>query len=257
MVKIHSTAIIDPKAQLSDDVIIGAYSIIGPNVKIDVGCQVGNHVVITGHTTIGKNNKFYHFSSIGEAPQDKKYAGEPTELIIGNDNTLREFITMNTGSIDGGGITRVGNNNWLMAYVHIAHDCMVGNNTIMANNSTLGGHVTIQDWVILGGMTAVHQFSTIGAHAMTAGGTIVRQDIPPYVMCSPEGEPKGINIEGLKRRGFTPLQIDNIRNAYKVLFRNDLLYSEAKSQIFMLAETQPELKAFLEFFEVSQRSIIR
>ena len=232
MAKIHATAIVDPKAELDTSVEVGAYSIIGPNVKIGAGTRVGPHVVIEGHTTIGCENNFFQFSSIGGAPQDKKYAGEPTRLEIGDRNTVREYCTFNTGTTQDVGVTRLGNDNWIMAYVHIAHDCQVGSNTIFANNTTLAGHVHIGDWVILGGATLIHQFCKVGAHAMTAFATGLSQDLMPFVMAS--GKPAsthGINAEGLRRRGFTPEQITAIRNAYKTIFRSGLSLEQAKTEL--------------------------
>lgn len=261
-VKIHPTAIVDSNAKLGDGTEVGAYSIIGPKVVLGENCWIGNHVNVTGNTTIGNNCKIYHFASIGECPQDKKYAGEDTKLIIGNNNTIREYCSFNPGTIQGHGQTVVGDNNWIMAYVHIAHDCIVGNNTILANGVTLAGHVTIKDWAILGGLCPVHQFCVIGEHVMIGGQTGVAQDIPPYVMASSgtggiRAEPKGVNTEGLKRRGFTVEQIDNIKQAYKMLYRNGLSYSEAKDFIEQLAEEHKELKPFVTFFAESTRGIIR
>lgn len=256
--KIHPTAIVTDGAIIHDDVIVGPYSIIGESVEIGSGTIIYNHVNITGHTKIGNNNKIYHFSSLGEVPQDKKYNNEITYLEIGNNNVIREFCTFNTGTIQGGGVTRLGSNNWIMAYVHLAHDCIVGDNIIMANNVALAGHVTVKDWVILGGHALVHQFSVIGEHSMVAGATGVAQDIPPYIMAHGyRAEPKGINVEGLKRRGFTGNQIENIKHAYKLIYRNGLALNEAKSQIAELCIEQPELKLFLDFFEISKRGIIR
>jgi UDP-N-acetylglucosamine acyltransferase len=200
---IHSTAIIAPGAQLDTSVEIGPYAVIGEHVRIGAGTRVGPHTVIEGHTTIGRNNQIFQFASLGAAPQDKKYAGEPTRLEIGDDNTIREFCTFNLGTVQDGGLTQLGNDNWVMAYVHIAHDCFVGDHCILANNATLAGHIAIGDHVFLGGLTAVHQFCTIGAHAMTAGGSIVVQDIPPYVTAAGNhASPVGINSEGLRRRVF-------------------------------------------------------
>lgn len=257
-INIHPTAIVDKNAVLHDNVEIGAYSVIGEKVEIGENTHVLHHVSITGHTKIGKNNKIYQFASLGEAPQDKKYKGEPTQLIIGDDNTIREFCTLNTGTVQGGNITSIGNDNWIMAYVHIAHDCIVGSHTIFANSVALAGHVTVKDWVILGGSAAVHQFCVLGEHAMMAAMTGVSQDVPPYVMAfGYRAEPKGINVEGLKRRGFTPTQIDNIKNAYRILYRNDLSFSDAKALITDLSLTQKELELFVEFFKASTRGIIR
>lgn len=256
--KIHPTAIVDKNAVLHDGVEIGAYAIIGPDVVIGENSIIGNHTVVSGATTIGKNNHIFQFASVGEAPQDKKYKGEKTKLIIGDNNTFREFVTLNTGTVQGTGETVIGNNNWIMAYCHVAHDCIVGDNVIFSNSVALGGHVTIRDWAILGGYSIVHQFTLIGEHSMTAGATGVSQDVPPYVMAfGYRAEPKGINSEGLKRRGFSVTQIENIKNAYKILYRNGLSYSEARQYITELANEQEELKLFVTFFEQSTRGIIR
>jgi UDP-N-acetylglucosamine acyltransferase len=255
---IHNTAIVDKNAVLHDGVTVGAYSVIGENVTIGENTTIHHHVSITGHTKIGKNNNIYQFASLGEAPQDKKYQGEPTQLIIGDGNTIREFCTLNTGTVQGGGITSVGNDNWIMAYVHIAHDCIVGNHTIFANSVALAGHVTVKDWVILGGSAAVHQFCVLGEHSMMAAMTGISQDVPPYVMAfGYRAEPKGINAEGLKRRGFDLGQIDNIKNAYRIIYRNELSFNDAKVLITDLAKEQKELELFVEFFKVSTRGIIR
>lgn len=255
---IHPTAIVDARAKIADDVEIGAYSIIGPDVEIGAGSWVGPHVVIEGHTRIGRGNRIFQFCSLGAAPQDKKYAGEPTRLEIGDNNTIREFCTFNLGTAQDVGVTRVGDDNWIMAYVHLAHDCQVGNKTIFANNTTLAGHVHVGDWVILGGFTSVHQFSVIGEHAMTAFASAVTQDVPPFVMAAGNrAEPAGINSEGLKRRGFSPEAIRAVKNAYKALYRKGLTLDEAKAEIAALAATQPELAAFDRFFAQSARGIIR
>ncbi|MGL6070870.1 acyl-ACP--UDP-N-acetylglucosamine O-acyltransferase [Craterilacuibacter sp.] len=255
---IHSTAIVDPQAKIAADVEIGAYSIIGPNVEIGAGCWIGPHVVIEGHTTLGKNNRVFQFCSLGAAPQDKKYAGEPTRLEIGDNNTIREFCTFNLGTSQDVGVTRVGNDNWIMAYVHLAHDCQVGNHTIFANNATLAGHVHIGDWVILGGFTSVHQFSVVGDHAMTAFASAVTQDVPPFVMAAGNrAVPAGINSEGLKRRGFTPDAIRAIKNAYKALYRQGLPYEEAKAVVLQAASEQEAMEPFVRFFAASARGIIR
>jgi UDP-N-acetylglucosamine acyltransferase len=255
---IHSTAIVDPQAKIAADVEIGAYSIIGPNVEIGAGCWIGPHVVIEGHTTLGRNNRVFQFCSLGAAPQDKKYAGEPTRLEIGDNNTIREFCTFNLGTSQDVGVTRVGNDNWIMAYVHLAHDCQVGNHTIFANNATLAGHVHIGDWVILGGFTSVHQFSVVGDHAMTAFASAVTQDVPPFVMAAGNrAVPAGINSEGLKRRGFTPEAIRAIKNAYKALYRQGLSYDEAKAAVLQAASEQEAMEPFVRFFAASARGIIR
>ena len=262
MAAIHSTALVDPKAELDATVEIGAYSIIGPNVKIGAGTRIGPHVVIDGHTNIGRDNVIYQFSSIGGAPQDKKYAGEPTRLEIGDRNTIREFCTFNTGTAQGGDVTRIGNDNWIMAYVHIAHDCQVGSNTIFANNSTLAGHVHIGDWVILGGATLIHQFCKVGAHAMTAFGTGLSQDLLPFVMASGKpAETHGINAEGLRRRGFSPQQITDIRNAYKLVFRSGLTLEQAKAELASeegkSQESAVHLSMMRTFLDGVTRGIVR
>lgn len=238
---IHPTAVIDAKAQLDETVSVGPYSVIGPHVKIGAGTTVGPHVVIEGHTTIGQDNHIFQFTSLGAQPQDKKYAGEPCELIIGNGNTIREFCTFNIGSPGGGGITRVGDRNWLMAYVHLAHDCLVGNDTIFANNTQLAGHVTVDDWVILGGFTVVHQFVRIGAHSMSAMCSLLFADLPPFVMC--QGQPaaaRSMNFEGLRRRGFSAERISAVKAMHKALYRDDLPLEAAVGKINALAASHPE-----------------
>ncbi len=256
--KIHPTAIVDSKAELADDVKIGAFSIIGPDVKIDTGTTIGPHVVINGHTAIGKHNTVFQFSSLGEAPQDKKYQGEPTKLQIGDYNTIREFCTFNRGTTQDKGVTKIGNHNWIMAYVHIAHDCHVHNNTILANNSSLAGHVDLYDHAILGGFTLIHQFCKIGEHVITAVGSVVFKDIPPYVTASGyDANPHGINSEGLKRRGFSAESISNIKRAYKTLYRQSLTLEEAKIALSEQALAAPELNLLVEFLAQSTRGIIR
>jgi UDP-N-acetylglucosamine acyltransferase len=257
-VNIHSTAIVDSKAQLASDVEIGAYSMIGPDVKIDSGTRVGPHVVINGHTTIGKNNQIFQFSSLGEVPQDKKYKNEPTQLEIGDNNTIREFCTFNRGTAQDKGITKIGDNNWIMAYVHIAHDCHVRNNTIMANNSSLAGHVDVYDHAILGGFTLVHQFCKVGEHVITAVGSVVFKDIPPYVTAAGyDAQPHGINAEGLKRRGFSADSITNIKRAYKTLYRQSLTLEEAKLALSEQVLSAPELQILIDFLSISTRGIVR
>ena len=258
MSKIHPTALVDPKAEIANDVEIGAYSIIGPDVKIDSGTQISAHVVIQGHTTIGKNNQIFQFNSLGAIPQDKKYKQEPTQLIIGDNNTIREFCTFNLGTVQDKGITNIGDNNWIMAYVHIAHDCNVGNNVIMANNSSFAGHVDVHDYAILGGFTLIHQFCKIGAHVITAVGSVIFKDIPPYITASGyDANPHGINAEGLKRRNFSPEQILNIKRAYKALYRNGLSLEEAKSELISMSRDCPEVSIMADFLNHSTRGIIR
>lgn len=255
---IHPTAIIDPKAQLAPDVEIGAYSIIGPDVTIDSGTRIGAHVVIEGPTAIGKNNQIYQFASLGAAPQDKKYAGEPTRLEIGDDNTIREFCTFNRGTVQDAGATRIGNDNWIMAYVHIAHDCQVANHTILANNSSLAGHVHVADYAILGGFTLVHQFCKIGAHVITAVNSVIFKDVPPYVTAAGyDAAPHGINSEGLKRRGFSAERIAAIKRAYKTLYRAGLSLEEARAALVEQCKDAPDLNILLDFLTTSTRGIIR
>ncbi|GAB1394822.1 acyl-ACP--UDP-N-acetylglucosamine O-acyltransferase [Rhodocyclaceae bacterium] len=253
---IHPTALVDAGARLGENVEIGAYSVIGANVEIGDGTWIGPHVVINGPTKIGRENRIFQFASLGEEPQDKKYAGEPTTLEIGDRNTIREFCTFNRGTTQDVGATRVGNDNWIMAYVHIAHDCQVGNQTIFANNAQLAGHVQVGDWAILGGFTVVHQFVRIGAHSMTAMGTILLQDLPPYVTASGNpSAPHGINSEGLKRRGFSAEAIAALKRAYKALYRNGLKLEEATAQI--AAENMAELTLLSDFLAAPGRGIIR
>mgnify|MGYP001820911781 CR=1 FL=1 len=255
---IHSTAIISDKAHIASDVEIGAYSVIGDDVEIGSGTHVGSHVVINGPTKIGEDNRIYQFASLGDDPQDKKYAGEPTRLIIGNRNTIREFCTFSRGTTQDKGDTIMGDDNWIMAYVHVAHDCIIGSNTIMANNTTLAGHVHVGDWVICGGFSGAHQFCKIGAHAFLGMYAGINRDVPAYTTVS--GQPavvRGINSEGLKRRGFTPEQIRNIRNAYRITFRQSKRKEEAIEEIAELAKTQPELDLFLESLRSSERGLTR
>ncbi len=255
---IHPTAIVDSGARLAEDVQVGPYAVIGPDVSIGAGSTVGAHAVICGPTVIGRNNHLYQFSSIGAAPQDKKYNDEPTRLEIGDGNTVREFCTINRGTEGGGEVTRVGNDNWIMAYTHIAHDCVVGDHIVMANNTTLAGHVTIGDHAVMGGFTKVHQFCRVGKHSFCAMDSGLSRDVPPYVMAAGHlAKPKGINSEGLKRRGFSPEQIRNIRNAYKILYRSDLKLTDAVERLASLAQTEPELLALVDFLRGGERSIIR
>src|SRR5574343_1684651 len=243
---IHPTAIVDPGAKIGANVEIGPYTIIGP------------HCVIRGHTRIGRDNRIFQFCSLGEVPQDKKYAGEPTRLEIGDRNTVREFCTFNLGTVQDAGVTSIGDDNWIMAYVHIAHDCRVGNKTTFANNAQLAGHVTVEDWAILGGYTGIHQFCRVGAHVMTAVGTVVLQDIPPYLMAAGNtAQPYGINVEGLKRRGFNADSLMALKRAYRTLYKSGLLLDEAKVKLAEEARSQPDVQRFVDFLEVSKRGIIR
>ena len=257
-VKIHPSAIIDPKAELDSSVEVAAYSVIGAGVRVGENTKIGSHVVLKGPTIIGKNNQIYQFSSLGESPQDKKYAGEPTTLEIGDNNTIREFCTFNRGTIQDKGVTKIGNDNWIMAYVHIAHDCQIGNHTIMANNSSLAGHVDIHDYAILGGFTLIHQFCKVGAHVITAVNSVVFKDIPPYVTAAGyDAKPHGINAEGLKRRGFSPETIMQLKRAYKTLYRNSLTLEEAKLELAEMQKSCDEIKLLTEFLTNSNRGIIR
>jgi len=258
MARIHETALVDPAAQLAEDVEVGAFSIIGPKVSIGQGSWIGPHVVVTGRTTIGRNTRIFQFASIGEEPQDKKYAGEDTELIIGDNNTIRELCTFSRGTIQGGGKTIIGNDNWIMACVHIAHDCILGDNIIMANNASLAGHVTVGDWAILSGYSLIHQFCNVGEHSFTSFASHVNQSIPPYVTVSGEkARPKGVNTEGLKRRGYTPEQIQQVRRAYKVLYRSGLSLEEAKARLIEMADGHDEIKPLVDFLETTVKSFIR
>ncbi|MBP8298149.1 MAG: acyl-ACP--UDP-N-acetylglucosamine O-acyltransferase [Burkholderiales bacterium] len=258
MPDIHPTAIVEAGAALAAGVRVGAWSTIGANVTIGAGTTIAEHVVIRGRTRIGAGNRIFQFNSIGDAPQDKKYAGEPTELVIGEGNTIREFCTLNTGTVQDQGVTRIGDRNWIMAYVHVAHDCVIGDDTVLANGVTLAGHVRVGDFTILGGFTAVHQHCRIGAHCMLGGGSIVLQDVPPYVMANGNSaSPHGVNSEGLKRRGFTAEAIAAIRRAYKTLYKSGLLLEQAKAQLAAEAAAQTELLPLVELLAAPGRGIIR
>jgi UDP-N-acetylglucosamine acyltransferase len=251
-------AIVSPKAELAADVTVGAYTVIEEGVKVGAGTWIGPHAVIKGLTTIGAGNRIYQFASIGEAPQDLKYKGEPTRLEIGDRNVFREFTTMNRGTATGGGVTTIGDDNLFMSYTHVAHDCHVGSKCVMANYATLGGHVHLGDWVIMGGYSGIHQFTKVGAHAFLGNNAAVTRDVPPYIMAvgSP-AVPHSINSEGLKRRGFTPEQIRNLKNAYRVLYRSDLKLADAVTELKKRAETQSELGIFVDFIGESTRSLVR
>jgi len=256
--KIHATAIIDATAELDTSVEVGPYSVIGANVKIDAGTRVAGHVIINGPTIIGKNNHIFQYSSLGEEPQDKKYKGEPTLLEIGDNNTIREFCTFNRGTVQDKNTTKIGNDNWIMAYVHIAHDCQIGNHTIFANNASLAGHVDIDDYAILGGFTLIHQFCKVGSHVITAVGSVVFKDIPPYVTAAGyDAKPHGINAEGLKRRGYSAESILQIKRAYKALYRNGLSLEDAKVELAAMQKTTPEIGLLTDFLNVSTRGIVR
>lgn len=255
---IHPTAVIDPRAKLADDVRVGAFSTLGADVEIGAGTTIASHVTVEGPTVIGRNNHIFQFNSIGAAPQDKKYAGEPTRLVIGDNNTIREFCTLNRGTSQDHGETTIGNDNWIMSYVHVAHDCVIGNNTIIANGATLAGHVHVGDFAILGGFTKVHQFCRIGAHSFSGMDSGLNQDLPPYVTCSGmPARPVGINSEGLKRRQYTPEQIRTIKRAYKLVYRSGLRLEEAREQINELARENPEVQLFADFIGVQGRGLIR
>lgn len=255
---IHPSAIIEPGAVLAPDVEVGPFSVIGAGVEIGAGTVVGPHVVIQGPTRIGRDNRIYQFASVGADPQDKKFAGEDTLLEIGDRNTIREFATINRGTVQDGGVTRIGHDNWIMAYVHIAHDCVVGNHCIFANAASLAGHVRIDDWAILGGFSLIHQFCQVGAHAFTSMGSVINRDVPPYVtVAGPFAEPKGINSEGLKRRGFDGERILSIKRAFKTLYKSGLPLAEARAQLAQAAQDAPDVRVLLDFIDRSERSLIR
>ncbi|HET9388688.1 MAG TPA: acyl-ACP--UDP-N-acetylglucosamine O-acyltransferase [Steroidobacteraceae bacterium] len=251
-------ALVSPSAELAEGVTVGPFTVIGPDVKIGPRTVIGPHVVINGPTRIGADNRVFQFASLGDAPQDKKYKGERTSLEIGDRNVFRESCTVNRGTTHDKGVTRIGNDNLFMAYSHVAHDCIVGDNAVFANCAALGGHVEIGDWVILGGLTAVHQFAKVGAHAFLAGGAIVQRDVPPYVMVAGNpAQPHAVNAEGLKRRGFDEEQIRNVREAYRILYRSDLRLTEALERLQPMAALHSEIRAFVDFLGNSTRSIVR
>jgi UDP-N-acetylglucosamine acyltransferase len=255
---IHPTALVSPEAELAEGVEVGAYAVIGAGVQVGANTRVGPHAVIQGPARIGADNQIFQFASVGSAPQDKKYKGEPTRLEIGDRNVIRECVTLNRGTVQDQGVTRIGNDNLFMAYAHVAHDCQIGNHCILANSATLGGHVQLGDWVIMGGLSGIHQFCKVGAHAFIANNAAVTRDVPPYVMAV--GQPAAahsVNSEGLKRRGFTPDQVRNIRNAFRVLYRSGLKLADAQAQLAALVQEQPELAMLVEFLPQSTRSIVR
>jgi len=255
---IHPSAIVHRSARLAPDVEVGPYSVIGEHVEVGAGSFIGSHVVLDGHTRIGRKNTIWHFVSIGAPPQDKKYKGEPTGVEIGDRNTFREFCTINRGTVQDAGVTRIGNDNWIMAYVHFAHDCQIGNNTIFANLSQIAGHVSVGDWAILGGNTQAHQFVQVGAHSFTGMGTYLAQDLPPYVTAAGNmAKPFGINKEGLKRRGFSPETIAGLKRAYKTLYRKGLTLEDAVGELKVQAAACPEVQPMLDFIARSKRGIIR
>ena len=257
-VNIHPTAQVAPGAQLDDGVEVGAHAVIGPDVRVGANTRIGPHAVLQGPARIGADNVIFQFASVGSAPQDKKYKGEPTRLEVGDRNVIRECVTLNRGTTKDQGVTRIGHDNLFMAYAHVAHDCQVGNQCVLANNATLGGHVHLGDWVIMGGLSAIHQFCKVGAHAFVANNAAVTRDVPPYVMTV--GQPAAahsVNSEGLKRRGFTAEQIRNIRNAFRLLYRSGLKLADATAQLEALAREQPELRPIVDFLPTSTRSIVR
>ncbi|MBL8521910.1 MAG: acyl-ACP--UDP-N-acetylglucosamine O-acyltransferase [Betaproteobacteria bacterium] len=257
-VTIHPTALVAPGAQLGEGVRVGAYTVIDGEVEIGAGTHIGHHCVVTGRTRIGRDNRIFHFVSLGEANQDKKYAGEPTRLAIGDRNTIREYCSLNRGTVQDKGVTTVGDDNWLMAYVHVAHDCIVGNRTTIANCTQLAGHVEVGDWATLGGFTGVHQFVKIGAHVMCGVSSVVLMDIPPYVTVG--GNPLravGVNAEGLKRRDFTPGQVANVKRAFKTLYKSDLAFAEARDALAREGAAAPEIKVLSDFLAGVTRGIVR
>ena len=255
---IHPTAQVDPSARIGKDVSIGAFCVIGADVEIGEGTRIASHVVIDGPTRIGRENHIYSFSALGGDPQDKKFHGEKSELVIGDRNTIREYCTFNRGTADDAGVTRIGDDNWIMAYVHIAHDCIVGNKIIFANAASLAGHVTVEDYVILGGFTLVHQFCKVGAHAFTSMGSVVNRDVPPFVtVAGMYAEPHGIKSEGLKRRGFSKDRVMSIKRAYRTLYKSGLPLAEARTQLALAAQGAPDVQLMLDFIERSERSLVR
>ncbi len=255
---IHPTAIVHPSARLAPDVEVGPFSIVGAHVTVAEGSWIGPHVVLEGHTRIGRNNRIYQFASIGGPPQDKKYGDEPTAVEIGDGNTIREYVTINRGTAQDVGATRVGDDNWIMAYVHLAHDCQIGSHAIFANACQLAGHVHVGDWAILGATTLIHQFVKIGAHSFTAMGTFLQQDLPPYVTAAGNtAQPYGINSEGLRRRGFTPEAIHSLKRAYRTLYRSNLSLEEAKADLQRQAVECPSVALLVKFLAESTRGIVR
>ncbi len=255
---VHPTAIIDDAVKLGENVEIGPYSIIGAGVEIGAGTVIGPHVVISGPTKIGSDNHIFQFASIGEVPQDKKFHGEDSVLEIGDRNQIREFVTINRGTTDGGGITKIGSDNWLMAYIHVAHDCIIGDNVIFSNGASLAGHVRVDDYAILGGFTLVHQFCHIGSHAFCGMGSAVSKDVPPYVIVNGNpAHPHGLNLEGLKRRGFSKEALKSLRDAYKLVYRSGLIMEEALPKLEQMATSVEQVADFLGFIKASTRGIIR
>ena len=255
---IDQRAVIDPAARIGKNVTVGPYSVIGPDVEIREDTWIGPHVVINGPTTIGKENRFFQFASIGEIPQDKKFHNERSRLEIGDRNTIREFVTINRGTEDGGGITRIGSDNWLMAYIHIAHDCILGNNITMANAASLAGHVRVDDYAILGGFTLVHQFCAIGSHSFCGMGSAISKDVPPYVMVNGNpAHPHGLNVEGLKRKNIDKETMQGLREAYKIIYRGGHTIKEAITHLSGLSQASKEVAEMVTFIQNSQRGILR
>jgi UDP-N-acetylglucosamine acyltransferase len=263
MAHVHASALVDPRARLADDVRVGPYTTIGAGVQVGAGTEIGAHVVLAGKTRIGCGNRVFPFAAIGTEPQDKKYSGEETELVIGDGNTIREYCLINTGTVQGGNVTRIGSGNWIMGYAHVAHDCIVGSNTIIANGVQLAGHVHVDDWAFIGGTTAVHQFVRVGAHSMCGGGTILLQDLPPFLMCNGNpAKPYGVHVEGLKRRQFSAQSIAALRRAYRIVYRDNLPLAEARVALDALIRSEPEesagpLRAFAEFLANPGRGLLR
>jgi UDP-N-acetylglucosamine acyltransferase len=260
--QIHATALVDPKAQLDGSVSVGPYTVIGAHVKIGAGTSVGPHCVIEGHTTIGRDNRIFQFGSIGAANQDKKYQGEPTELVIGDRNTIREFVTLHVGTVQDKAVTRIGDDNWIMAYTHVAHDCVLGNHTTLANNTTLAGHVELGDWVTVGGLTGIHQFVKVGPHVMVGFQSAVSQDVPPFMLV--DGNPlavRGINVVGLRRRDFSAERISAVKQMHRLLYREGRTFEDARAAIAGLATSAPEAAAdvalMADFLAAATRGIVR
>ena len=262
MAKIHPTAIVDPKAELDGSVTVGPYTLVGPHVKVGAGTTIAGHVVLEGHTTLGRDNRIFQFASIGAANQDKKYQGEPTELVIGDRNTIREFTTLQVGTVQDKGRTTIGDDNWIMAYVHVAHDCIVGSNTTLANNATMAGHVEVGDWVTVGGLTGIHQFVKVGAHAMLGFQSAVSQDVPPFMLV--DGNPlavRGVNVVGLRRRDFSAERIAAVKQMHKLLYRENRTLDDARAAIAALAQSTPEaaedIARMVRFLDAATRGIAR
>ena len=255
---IHPTAIVDPRARLAEDVGVGPYSVVGAEVEIGEGSSIGAHALVEGPTKIGRNNRIGSYAAVGGDPQDKKYHGERSTLVIGDGNTIREFVTINRGTDDGGGVTRIGDDNWVMAYVHVAHDCTIGNHTILANNATLAGHVEIGDHVVLGGFCGVHQFCKIGAHAFAAMFAAINRDVPPFVYAAGQfAEPRGVNAEGLKRRGFSSERVAAIRRAYRTLYMSGKTLADARVQLEQQAQSSEDVRSLVDFIDRSERALVR